>query len=68
MHRLLISLFPGAVKRELHVRLVLNSLDGCHQCKADSNSGWMPVSKMGELGSRACGNDCSCDLQFEDEA
>jgi hypothetical protein len=48
-------------------RLVQNSEEGCEECSADADEGWMPVSEMGELGSRICGDYCKCEIEFEDE-
>lgn len=47
--------------------LVQNSEEGCPECTADADAGWMPVSEMEELGSRQCGDFCRCEILFEDE-
>lgn len=48
-------------------RLVQNSEEGCAECAADADEGWMPVGEMGEIGSRICGDFCLCLIEFEDE-
>ena len=48
-------------------RLVQNSKEGCEECTADADAGWMPVDDMGELGTRICGDYCLCFIEFEDE-
>lgn len=53
--------------REMLCRLVQNSEEGCAECTADADAGWMPVSEMGELGTRICGDFCKCLIEFEDE-
>lgn len=54
------------VEREMQVMLVQTSEEGCSECNADSDE-WVPVSAMGEIGSRICGDFCRCFLVFEDE-
>lgn len=48
-------------------RLIQNSEEGCAECSADADEGWMPVADMAELGSRICGDFCRCEIEFEDE-
>lgn len=48
-------------------RLVQNSKEGCEECTADADAGWMPVDEMGEIGSRICQDYCLCIIEFEDE-
>lgn len=55
------------VEREMQVMLVQTSEEGCSECNADSDE-WVPVSAMGEIGSRICGDFCRCFLVFEDES
>lgn len=57
----------GKDEQEMRCRLVQNSQEGCSECAADASAGWMPVSEMGEIGSRICGDYCKCDIEFEDE-
>lgn len=57
----------GANEKEMLCRLVQNSKEGCPECNADAAAGWMPVSEMGEIGSRECGDFCLCEIEFEDE-
>ena len=57
----------GANEKEMLCRLVQNSKEGCPECNADAAAGWMPVSEMGEIGSRECGDYCLCEIEFEDE-
>lgn len=52
---------------EMLCRLVQNSQEGCVECSADAEDGWMPVSEMGEIGSRICQDFCLCEIIFEDE-
>lgn len=54
-------------EREMLCRLVQNSQEGCSECQSDAAEGWMPVSEMGELGTRECGDWCKCYIEFEDE-
>ncbi len=54
-------------EREMLCRLVQNSKEGCEECTADAEAGWMPVSEMGEIGTRICGDFCLCEIEFEDE-
>ena len=53
--------------KEMLCRLIQHSKEGCGECIADSDDGWMPVSEMGELGTRECGDWCLCTIEFEDE-
>lgn len=57
----------GKDEKEMLCRLVQNSKEGCPECNADAAAGWMPVSEMGEIGSRECGDFCLCEIEFEDE-
>lgn len=57
-----------AAKTEMQCRLVINSEEGCEECAADADAGWMPVSDMDEIGSRICGDFCRCLIEFEDES
>lgn len=57
----------GRDEKEMLCRLVQNSKEGCPECNADAAAGWMPVSEMGEIGSRECGDFCLCEIEFEDE-
>jgi len=57
----------AGVEKEMQCRLVQNSKEGCPECSADASEGWMPVSEMGEIGSRECGDYCLCEIEFEDE-
>jgi hypothetical protein len=52
---------------EIKVRLVQNSREGCAECAADADRGWVNVEDMGEIGTRICGNFCLCDLEFSDD-
>jgi hypothetical protein len=54
-------------KNEMMCYLEQNSEEGCEECTADAEAGSMPVSEMGELGSRICGDYCKCYIVFEDE-
>jgi hypothetical protein len=54
-------------EREMLCYLEQNSEEGCVECTADAAAGPMPVSEMGELGSRICGDFCKCEIIFEDE-
>ena len=54
-------------EREMLCRLVQNSKEGCDECTADAAEGWMPVSEMGEIGTRECGDWCLCFIEFQDE-
>lgn len=56
-----------APKRDLQVRLILNNGNGCQECKNDAAAGWMSVKAIKDLGERQCGDDCTCDLHFEDD-
>jgi hypothetical protein len=47
-------------------RLVQNSQEGCDECNADADLGWMPVEEMGDIGSRICGDFCKCDIEYSD--
>lgn len=49
------------------VRLVTNSEEGCPECAADEDEGWMKPEDMTELGGRICGDFCRCTLEFSDE-
>lgn len=51
---------------EVLVQLVQNSEEGCVECAADAALGFIPVSEMGEIGTRICGDWCKCDLEFRD--
>lgn len=57
-------------KENMLCRLVLSN-DGyqphCNECLADAEVGWMPVREMKEIWTRACGDDCTCLIEFEDE-
>lgn len=53
--------------KKMQCRLITNSIEGCEECAADEDAGWMPVDEMGELGSRICGDFCKCVIEFEDE-
>lgn len=53
--------------REMLCRLITHSKEGCPECAADEAIGWMPVSEMGEIGTRECENWCLCTIEFEDE-
>jgi hypothetical protein len=57
----------GKDGKPLLVKLVQNSMEGCPDCKADADEGWMELDEMGELGSRECGDFCKCDLVFSDD-
>lgn len=48
-------------------RLIQNSEEGCIECTADADEGWMDVDDMTEIGGRICGDFCKCELLFEDE-
>lgn len=48
----------------LMVRLVQNSKEGCPECAADADRGWVDPNDMAELGTRICGNFCLCDIEF----
>lgn len=52
---------------EMLCRLITNSVEGCSECAADEDEGWIPVSEMKELGDRICGDFCRCVIEFEDE-
>ncbi len=54
-------------KGEMLCYLEQNSEEGCSECEADAAAGPMPVSEMGEIGSRICGDFCKCLIIFEDE-
>ena len=56
-----------ATGKPMLCRLVQNSKEGCEECTADADAGWMPVDDMGELGSRICQDFCLCHIEFEDE-
>ena len=56
-----------ATGKPMLCRLVQNSKEGCSECTADAESGWMPVDDMGEIGSRICGDFCLCFVEFSDE-
>ncbi len=51
---------------EILCRLVTNSKEGCVECAADEALDWIPVSEMGEIGTRICGDFCLCDIEFDD--
>jgi len=53
--------------KEMLCRLITHSKEGCGECADDEADGWMPVSEMGELGTRECGDFCLCTIEFEDE-
>ena len=54
-------------KNPLQCRLVQNSQEGCEECTADAEAGWMSVDDMGEIGTRLCQDFCKCDIEFQDE-
>jgi hypothetical protein len=54
-------------KGEMLCYLEQNSEEGCEECTADADAGPMPVSEMGEIGTRICGDFCKCLIIFEDE-
>ena len=56
-----------AVEKEMLCRLITHSKEGCGECESDEGAGWMPVSEMGELGTRECQDYCLCTIEFEDE-
>lgn len=49
------------------VRRILKSDTPCGDCKHYADLGWMKVENMPMLGDLTCGNECSCELQFEDD-
>lgn len=53
--------------KEMLCRLITHSKEGCSECADDEADGWVPVSEMGELGTRECGDFCLCTIEFEDE-
>ena len=53
--------------KEILVKLVQNSEEGCPDCIADADEGFMPLDEMGDLGTRECGDWCKCILVFSDE-
>lgn len=48
-------------------RLIQNSEEGCIECSADADEGWMDVDDMTEIGGRICQDFCKCLIEFEDE-
>ena len=54
-------------KGEMLCYLEQNSKEGCEECTADAAAGPMPVSEMGDLGTRICGDFCLCTIIFSDE-
>jgi hypothetical protein len=57
----------GKDGKELMVKLMQNSKEGCEDCEADAAMGWMRLDEMGLLGTRICGDFCKCDLVFSDD-
>jgi len=51
-------------KNPEQVQLIVNSEEGCHECVADASIGWMSVDDMSLIGSRACGDSCTCEIEF----
>lgn len=51
----------------MRARLIQNSEEGCPECTADADKGWMPVEDMTEIGGRLCGDFCKCFIEFEGE-
>lgn len=56
----------GTDGKELMVRLIQHSQEGCEDCINDADAGWMPIDEMQLLGSRACGDFCKCEFEFSD--
>ena len=54
-------------KNPILARLVQNSKEGCEECTADADEGWVSVDDMKEIGTRLCGDFCLCDIEFSDE-
>lgn len=52
----------------IKVMLIQNSKEGCEECNADADRGWVAVEDMAEIGTRICGNFCRCYLDFSDDA
>lgn len=57
----------GNAPQEDEVRLVQSSKEGCNECTADAAAGWMPISEMGEIGSRECGDWCLCEIEWKSD-
>jgi len=52
---------------DIKVRLIQNSKEGCSECTADADRGWVAVEDMQEIGTRICQNFCLCEFEFSDD-
>lgn len=65
------SLFKRPPKPRPLVRLVLDDgedAERCDDCTTDAARGWVSVHDMNPLFARACGDECTCRLQFNEKS
>lgn len=46
-------------------RSVLHPADHCDECVAEADVGWRPVGEMIPIGSRTCGRNCRCTVEYK---
>jgi len=51
----------------LKVRLEQSSKEGCRECEADANMGWVEPDELGEIGTRECQEFCLCEIIFSED-